>query len=532
LTSITGETGAGKSILLGAIGLILGNRADTSSISEGADKCIIEAEFDLTNHNLSALFDSLDVDYENPCIVRRELTAQGKSRAFINDTPVGLADLKMIGSNLVEIQTQNTTTLVSHKSEQLKLLDDYHYGNNLYSEYSALWKSYLNKSKQLEQTRVQLNDLKAQNDFKSFLFNEIETFNLNIDSDSKLDEELQLLSEVAEIKTALAGLEDLLSESEYSVQNNLISGAGLLKPFSNNSDLNSLWQRLKSLQEEVIDLSRESERFKERLSEDPERLALLNDRSAELDRLLKKHQCQSVFELAQKFQVLGQELESTETLEQLEIELAKDVSKLHVELLNLARKLHDLRLSAAKNLTDRAKTILEQLAMPHAQIQFEIEFQEKSLNDKGANQVSLLFNANPGGKLQPVELVASGGELSRLNFAFRSLISGSKYLPTLIYDEADTGISGEIAGKMGLLFRQLGQRHQVICISHLPQVAASGDHQFEVYKQIEGLKTQTSIRVLNENERVNSIAKMLSSAELTDASINNARELLKIQSTF
>jgi DNA repair protein RecN (Recombination protein N) len=258
----------------------------------------------------------------------------------------------------------------------------------------------------------------------------------------------------------------------------------------------------------------------------------LNDRSAELDRLLKKHQCQSVFELAQKFQVLGQELESTETLEQLEIELAKDVSKLHVELLNLARKLHDLRLSAAKNLTDRAKTILEQLAMPHAQIQFEIEFQEKSLNDKGANQVSLLFNANPGGKLQPVELVASGGELSRLNFAFRSLISGSKYLPTLIYDEADTGISGEIAGKMGLLFRQLGQRHQVICISHLPQVAASGDHQFEVYKQIEGLKTQTSIRVLNENERVNSIAKMLSSAELTDASINNARELLKIQSTF
>jgi DNA repair protein RecN (Recombination protein N) len=532
LTSITGETGAGKSILLGAIGLILGNRADTSSISEGADKCIIEAEFDLTNHNLSALFDSLDVDYENPCIVRRELTAQGKSRAFINDTPVGLADLKMIGSNLVEIQTQNTTTLVSHKSEQLKLLDDYHFGNNLYSEYSALWKSYLNKSKQLEQTRVQLNDLKAQNDFKSFLFNEIETFNLNIDSDSKLDEELQLLSEVAEIKTALAGLEDLLSESEYSVQNNLISGAGLLKPFSNNSDLNSLWQRLKSLQEEVLDLSRESERFKERLSEDPERLALLNDRSAELDRLLKKHQCQSVFELAQKFQVLGQELESTETLEQLEIELAKDVSKLHVELLNLARKLHDLRLAAAKNLTDRAKAILEQLAMPHAQIQFEIEFQEKLLNDKGANQVSLLFNANPGGKLQPVELVASGGELSRLNFAFRSLISGSKYLPTLIYDEADTGISGEIAGKMGLLFRQLGQRHQVICISHLPQVAASGDHQFEVYKQIEGLKTQTSIRVLNENERVNSIAKMLSSAELTDASINNARELLKIQSTF
>jgi DNA repair protein RecN (Recombination protein N) len=532
LTSITGETGAGKSILLGAIGLILGNRADTSSISEGADKCIIETEFDLTNHNLSAIFESLDLDYENPCIIRRELTSQGKSRAFINDTPVGLADLKTIGSNLVEIQTQNTTTLVSHKSEQLKLLDDYHYGNSLYHEYSGLWKSYLNKSKQLEQTRIQLNDLKAQNDFKSFLFNEIESFNLNIDSDSKMDDELQLLSEVSEIKSALNGLKDLLSDSEYSVQNNLISSAGLLKPYSGNSDIQMLWQRLKTLQEEVMDISRESERFNDRLSEDPERLALLNERSAELDRLLKKHQCTTVVELSQKFQVLGQELESTETLEQHEIELTSEVSKLHVELVNLAKKLHDLRVSASTDLTQRTKVILGQLAMPHAQIQFEIEFNEKLLNDKGANQVTLLFNANPGGKLQPVELVASGGELSRLNFAFRSLISGSKYLPTLIYDEADTGISGEIAGKMGLLFRQLGQRHQVVCISHLPQVAASGDHQFEVYKQIEGLKTHTSIRVLNENERVNSIAKMLSSSELTAASVNNAKELLKIQSTF
>jgi DNA repair protein RecN (Recombination protein N) len=198
----------------------------------------------------------------------------------------------------------------------------------------------------------------------------------------------------------------------------------------------------------------------------------------------------------------------------------------------LAKDLHDLRISAAQDLIHRTKAILEQLAMPYAQIEFDVEFEASHLNEKGANQVTLLFNANPGGKLQPVESVASGGELSRLNFAFRSLISGSKYLPTLIYDEADTGISGEIAGKMGLLFRQLGQRHQVICISHLPQVAASGNHQFEVYKQVDGSKTNTSIRVLSEQERVNSIAKMLSSTDLTEASINNARELLKIQSTF
>lgn len=530
LTSITGETGAGKSILLGAIGLILGNRADTSSISEGADKCVIEAEFDLENHDLSSLFEKIDIDYENPCIIRRELTNQGKSRAFINDTPVTLADLKMIGSRLVEIQTQNTTTLVSQKSEQLQILDDFQFGNPIYAEYKNLWKLYQTKVKSLEQTRAELSNLKAQNDFKTFLYNEIESFNLNLELDSKLEEELQLLSEVADVKLAINGVQDIISDSEYSIQNSLIKCAGLLKPFSNNSSINELWQRLKSLQEEIIDIHRESERFNDRLTENPERLAYLNDRSAELDRLMKKHQCISVADLLEKFNILGQELDSTESLEKLEVDLSQEVSKLHNQLIEGASKLHDLRTEAAQKLTESAKTILGQLAMPYAQIKFDIEFVEIQLSEKGASQVSLLFNANPGGKLQAVDSVASGGELSRLNFAFRSLISGKKYLPTLIYDEADTGISGDIAGKMGQLFRQLGEKHQVICISHLPQVAASGNHQLEVFKRIEGLKTITSIRELGFDDRINSIAKMLSSSELTEASINNAKELLKIQS--
>ena len=530
LTTITGETGAGKSILLGAIGLILGNRADISSISDGAEKCVIEAEFDLANHNLCSLFESIDLDYENTCIVRRELTKSGKSRAFINDTPVGLSELKLIGSHLVEIQTQNTTTLVSHKSEQLKLLDDFNHGNQVYVEYDSLWKSYQSKVKDLQSISKQLIDLKAQNDFKTFLYQEIETFNLDIELDNKLDDELQLLSEVFEIKTALNGVQDLLTESEYSLQNNANLAANLLKPFNSHPDIQALWQRLRSIQEEVIDIGREAERFKDRLSEDPERLAFLNDRSAELDRLLKKHQCNSVSELFEKYEQLGRELESTETLEETEKQLTLEVSQNHQSLIELAKKLHQLRKSAAEELTTQTKLILGQLAMNHAQISFQIQFSEEFLSVNGAEQVTLLFNANPGGKLLPVEQVASGGELSRLNFAFRSLISGSKYLPTLIYDEADTGISGEIAGKMGHLFKQLGARHQVICISHLPQVAASGDHQYEVYKQVEGIKTNTSIRILNPQERVNSIAKMLSSGDLTEASLNNAKELLKIQS--
>jgi len=532
LTSITGETGAGKSILLGAIGLILGNRADISSISQGSEKCIIEAEFDLDNHDLSHLFDSLDIDYENPCIIRRELTVQGKSRAFINDTPVTLSDLKLIGSCLVEIQTQNTTTLVSQKSEQLKLLDDFQYGNPVYAEYKNRWKLYQSKVKSLEQTRTELSNLKAQNDFKTYLYKEIENFNLNIESDAKLDEELQLLSEVTDVKLALNGVQEIISESEYSIQNSLFKCSGLLKPFSSNSSINEIWQRLKSIQEEIIDINRESERFKDRLTENPERLSFLNDRSAELDRLFKKHQCTSVDQLFEKFEILGQELDSTENLEKLEIQLTREVSDIHRELIDLAKDLHNLRIEAANTLTESSKKILGQLAMPHAQVKFDIDFIESQLNEKGATQVSLFFNANPGGKLQTVESVASGGELSRLNFAFRSLISASKYLPTLIYDEADNGISGDIAGKMGQLFRRLGEKHQVICISHLPQVAASGNQQLEVFKQVNGLKTSTSIRVLCQDERVQSIAKMLSSSELTEASINNAKELLEIQSAF
>jgi DNA repair protein RecN (Recombination protein N) len=527
MTTITGETGAGKSILLGAIGLILGQRADTSVVSAGHEKCIIEGHFDVQKLSLQAYFEANDLDYTDVCIFRREISKTGKSRAFINDTPVTLPILKELGSNLVEIQTQHTNLMMAQADVQRELLDSILENPKILNDYRSIYGDYLKVSKSLNDAELQLKHILKERDFNRFQLQEIEALKLQPNEEIEIENEINTLSQAEQIKDNFNQVSVGLTEGEINVRGLILQLYNAVKGFDTlGPEFADFKQRLKSISIEIDDLANEALQIAEKTEQNPQRLYDLNERFDKIQQLLRKHgvnTCQDLLDIETN---LKNQISSTEALEQLIANLNEEQKSLRLKLESLAKDLHKERSQSGQVLAEKSIEILKKLNMPYTQVAFEIDFDLLQLGALGGDQIKLLFTANPGTQPQAVSEIASGGELSRLNFAFRSIISEKKLLPTLIYDEADTGVSGEVAAKMGQLFRELGKRHQILCISHLPQVAAAGNHQWEVVKVQDAQSTRSEVRYLNDSERQLSIAKMLSGSEMTDAALNHAAHLL------
>ena len=527
MTTITGETGAGKSILLGAIGLILGQRADTSVVSAGHEKCIIEGHFDVRKLSLQSYFEANDLDYTDVCIFRREISKTGKSRAFINDTPVTLPILKELGSNLVEIQTQHTNLMMAQADVQRELLDSILENPKILNDYRSIYGDYLKVSKSLNDAELQLKHILKERDFNRFQLQEIEVLKLQPNEEIEIENEINTLSQAEQIKDNFNQVSVGLTEGEINVRGLILQLYNAVKGFDTlGPEFADFKQRLKSISIEIDDLANEALQIAEKTEQNPQRLYDLNERFDKIQQLLRKHgvnTCQDLLDIETN---LKNQISSTEALEHLIANLNEEQKSLRLKLESLAKDLHKERSQSGHVLAEKSIEILKKLNMPYTQVAFEIDFDLLQLGALGGDQIKLLFTANPGTQPQAVSEIASGGELSRLNFAFRSIISEKKLLPTLIYDEADTGVSGEVAAKMGQLFRELGKRHQILCISHLPQVAAAGNHQWEVVKVQDAQSTRSEVRYLNDSERQLSIAKMLSGSEMTDAALNHAAHLL------
>ncbi len=527
LTTVTGETGAGKSILLGAIGLILGQRADSSEITSGESKCIIEASFEIEALGIQSVFESIGIDYEPLCILRREIHNTGKSRAFINDTPVNLTDLKLIGTLLVEIQTQHANLMVTQTIEQRKILD-YHFADksNL-TDYKTAFNELTQSKQLLTQKEQERLEILKNKDYNEFLLNELSALNLNIEKDANLGQEIELLSQVEKIKSAFGSSIQILENEQLGILNGLNSIKTNLKNIKEiNPEIAAYFERFESVSIELKELNNELWDYSEKIEENPARLEELNLRQSKIQSLLKKHQVESIEGLMEIESKLSHELMDITQLES-EIDAIKNqCASLNSRCVKMAEELTQLRKQSAEIIQKSAISILNNLGLPHAQLEFEVLPDYKRLSDSGCDEVQLKFSANLGSPLMPVGQVASGGEISRLNFAIRSIVAKKKNLPTLIYDEADTGISGEVAGKMGRIFKELGNLHQVICITHLPQVASQGKQQLFVRKSIADGKTMTAVDYLSENDRIENIASMLSSDTITESARTNAKELL------
>lgn len=524
LTIITGETGAGKSILLGALGLILGKRADTTDIADESDKCIVEAHFNIANLNLNIIFEDNGIDYSEDCIIRREITKQGKSRAFINDCLVNLNILKFIGSFLVDIQSQNSSLLMTQSESQLNLIDSC-ISSNILEDYRAIFELYQSQQTKLQKLRNEKLKFEKDRDYNEFLFNEINSLNLSIE-DHTLEDEIAKLSQSESIQQVLYKTNSLIDENEMSIRNTLREISRDLQSIAGlSTQFEELLKRLDSCTLELSDIASESLQIAEKTEDNPKLLTELNERLGEIHRLQRKHQVESIEELLMLKNQLDEKLNQTELISDEIEKLESEVSKSLTHLTNTGNVLTEARKLESSKLESEVLLILKDLSMEHTQIKFSWG-KLNEFSENGNDTVDLLFSSNPGVSMKSVSQIASGGELSRLSFALRSIISRKHQLPTLIYDEADTGVSGNVAAKMGKLMREMGDKHQVICITHLPQVASSGEHQFEVIKKVENNSARTEINKLTHEQRIVAIAKMLSGTEQLESAYQTAKELL------
>jgi len=527
LTTITGETGAGKSILLGAIGLVLGQRADNSAIADQSEKCIIEATFDIKNLMLKALFEEIEIDYHDECVIRREILPNGKSRSFINDTPANLNQLKQLGAQLIEVHTQNTGLLISNPDEQIHLLDDFGGYKALIDDYKKAYAHFSTSTKNLNTLLLSQSQFIKEKEFIQFQFDEIYNFQPVENEETTIDEQITLLTQASNITQALGQANKQINEAENSLIDQLNYLKNQIKPIAQlNGSISSVFERLETTIVELKDIGFEAESIAEKIEENPAALDNLNDRLLKMQNLFRKHQVESASELLNLQNDLEIKLQQSQNIDDEIISLKNEVKKAKENAFVFANKLTESRLNASKLLAEETKNILVNLAIPHAQIEFKVDTSNSELSPLGVDTVNILFSANLGKSPQLLSLVASGGEISRLNFTFRSLIAKNKNLPTLIYDEADTGISGEVASKMGAMMRQLGNLHQVISITHLPQVAAAGQNQWLVYKSVSENKTLSSVKKLSLDERIGVLGQMLSGSNPTASALTNAKELL------
>jgi len=527
---LTGETGAGKSIILGALSLILGQRADAKSIKEGENRCLIEGVFDISSYKLQSFFEENELEYDAAhCILRRELLASGKSRAFINDSPVGLNELKTLASQLIDIHSQHQNLMLADGNFQMQVLDVLADNKELKKEYQDTFKRYTACQKQLEILKENASRKTSEEDYLRFQYNQLVEANLKEDEQAELESELDTLSHLEEIKTSLYKVEQTLSGDEQSVvpalKEALNTLSALNKVYPESAEMTG---RLESSYLEIKDLASEISKKQEHLELDPERLQYVNDRLDLLYNLQKKHKLETCEALIELRNSIGLQLQEINNFEEQISSLEKDLQSFYKQVIEFAGNLTQSRKKTAGKLELELVSKVSPLGMPN--MKFTCELTSKPhLDSTGMDYVNFLFSSNKNVGLKPVSEIASGGEISRLMLGIKSLISGAMALPTIIFDEIDTGVSGEIADKMGDIMHELGAQMQVITITHLPQIAAKGTTHYFVYKFDNKDTTETNIRKLNPNERIKEIAQMSSGSELTEAAFEHAKNLLKMK---
>ena len=529
---ITGETGAGKSIIIGAIGLLLGQRADSKAIKAGASRCVIEATFDVSGYGLEEFFKENDFDFDGAeCIVRRELTAAGKSRAFINDSPASLAQLKELGEQLIDIHSQHKNLLLGKEDFQLGTLDIVAKNGELLAEYKVAYAVYKSLEKQLEAAIEEAKHSKEDEDYIRFQVGQLADADLKEGEQEELEEEAETLEHAEDIKSSLyRAANGIQTESDGTDALGLMkqSIAELRSITAVYGAAEELAERLDSCYIELKDIAGELEGQAEDVEYNPQRLEQVNERLNTIYTLQKKHNVDSVEELLAIQKELEEKLLRIDHSDDLIEELRHRVEAQKEKVLSLAKQLSKARCDAAKEVESIMVEKLLPLGMPHVQFKCDVTANPGELSATGYDQVQFLFNANKSGDLKPVSLIASGGEIARVMLALKALVAGAVKLPTIIFDEIDTGVSGSIAEKMARIMKDMGdQERQVISITHLPQIAALGSHHYKVYKEDTDDATLSHIVPLDEEQRVKELAYMLSGETLTQAALENAKSLLK-----
>jgi DNA repair protein RecN (Recombination protein N) len=526
LNILTGETGAGKSIILGALSLILGQRAEGRYFFNQQKKCVIEGFFKIEGFHLKAFFEDNDLDYETETVLRREISADGKSRSFVNDTPVNLTILKALGEKLIDIHSQHATLEINDPDFQLLVVDSVAKHDELLSDYRAKFRSYKKSISHLQQLIADSDKAKADLDYYQFQFDELEKANLSADEQELLEQELFTLNNAEEIKRNLLGAYYLMNEGETSALIQLREAGHQLSSLEKfNPEITELYQRLNSAIIELKDVAAEIETIEQRTHTNDARAVEVNDRLGIIYTLQKKHRVNTNAELLVIWDDLSEKLQQAlhgdETIERLEKLIALDKK----ELEKLAKQLSANRAKIIPSIERQVLETLAAMGMSNSALKISL-VPDQELHSNGIDHVRFLFSANKGHALAEMSKVASGGELSRLMLSIKSLVAQNTALPTIIFDEIDTGVSGEVANKVGQIMEKLSENLQVITITHLPQIASKGQSHYFVYKDDEGATTYTRIKQLDENERVLEIAKMLSGDKPGESALQNARELL------
>ena len=525
---ITGETGAGKSILLGALSLILGDRADTKILYDKDEKCIVEADFEIENKDLKGFFEAHELDFETHTIVRREINQSGKSRAFVNDTPVTLTILKELGERLMNLHNQHETLDLIKAGFQIQIIDTLARNKTLLADYRQKFQVYKKGIAKLHELTELAKSSSAEMDYLQFQLKELAEAKLEAGEQDALEKEQAGLANVEEIKKAVQSAAQILSNAEMSVTDQLIEVQSALKPIKNfNKDILGLSSRLQSAYEEIKDIANELESVQDSTSLDPEKLEIINARLTVIYRLQKKHNALNLDELLKIQDDLEGKISSVEVnSNEIEI-LTTELDRQFKALCEVANQLHAAREKVLRDFQTHVVVLLAKVGMPNAVFKVDIKKLElQQLNDNGLTELRFLFSANKGFAPHEIKDVASGGELSRLMLCIKSLVADADALPTMIFDEIDSGISGEVALKVGEIMKKLSRNHQLICITHLPQIARTGDMHLYIYKEIKDNRTQTRMKELKGEERIIEIAKMLSGNKLSEASLANARELI------
>ena len=527
---ITGETGAGKSIILGAIGLLLGQRAEVKAIRQGASKCVIEARFDISAYGMEPFFEDNELEYEEECILRREVYASGKSRAFINDTPASLVQMKELGEQLIDVHSQHQNLLLNKEGFQLNVLDILSHNDEQLSTYQSLYREWKQAQQELADLIARAEQNKADEDYIRFQLEQLEEANLSAGEQEELEQETDMLSHAEEIKAGLFRVGQLLTSDEggllAGLKESLNTMLGLQKVYSPATELA---ERLESTYIELKDVSQEVSSQEEDVEFNPDRLEEVNDRLNLIYTLQQKHRATTVEELLALAEEYPAKLAAITSYDERIGELTTLCDTLYNKVRKQAAVLTKARTGAAREVEKQMASRLVPLGMPNVRFQVEMGIR-KEPGVHGEDTVNFLFSANKNGSLQNISSVASGGEIARVMLSIKAMIAGAVKLPTIVFDEIDTGVSGEIADRMADIMQEMGEQdRQVISITHLPQIAARGCAHYKVYKQDNETETNSHIRRLADEERVEEIAHMLSGATLTEAALNNAKALLGIK---
>jgi len=526
-TVSTGETGAGKSILLGALSLILGKRADLSVLMDKSRKCIVESEFDISRLDLEDFFDAHDLDFEPLTLLRREISPSGKSRAFINDTPVNLTVMKALGEQLVDIHSQHQTLLLNDTLFQLELYDGYVNQTNVLKDYQRVFREFRLSNQRLTKIKEENARAKRDEDYLRFQINELEAAQLDVEEVEALEEKVKLLTHAGEISKTVAMAVQILKEDEVSVLD-LLSRLreAFFKLSDYHSDFKDYYSRLDSAVIELSDLADEIERLSGSDEFNPDELQIVRERLDVLYALQQKHHARDMADLIRIYEEYRKQLDAIQSLDEQQQEEERRLAELTTALTTSANKIHVMRTEKVAEFEHSVEHLLRLLGMKEAVFKVQIK-NMPHFGERGKDDVRFLFNANKGGDLTEISKSASGGELSRLMLALKSLVHQVKVLPTIIFDEIDAGVFGEIAGKLGNILKEMSRRLQVMSITHLPQIAAKADAHFKVYKTLNNNRTNSAVALLNDESRQEEIAKMLSDEKVTDAARKAALELMR-----